>query len=142
MRARVEKLEDALRKLEDVVQTQAQDVVALATGFARTDDRIYVQNTATATVHVARSGDNGRTICGWPFARAKSRGTETPSRNINCLRDIPGTMMCEKCLPTERAIAVGRDAADLSADEFQSVVRRLYKSELIKPRDHMYAFVA
>ena len=108
VRARVEQLEDALRKLEDVVQTQAQNVVALATGFARTDDRIYVQNTATATVHVARSGDNGRTICGWPFARAKSRGPEIPSPNINCLRDIPGTMMCEKCLPTERAIAVGR----------------------------------
>ena len=117
VRARVAKLEDALRKLEGVVQTQAHDVVALATGFARTDDRIYVQNTTTATIHLARSGDCGRTICGWPFARAKSRGPEIPSRTISSLRDIPGTMMCEKCLPTERAIAVGRDAADLSADE-------------------------
>jgi len=117
VRARVAKLEDALRRLEGVVQTQAQDVVALATGFARTDDRIYVQNTTTATIHVARSGGGGRTICGWPYARAKSRGPEIPSCTINCLRDIPGTMMCEKCLPTERAIAVGRDAADLSADE-------------------------
>ena len=117
VRARVVKLEDALKKLEGVVQAQAQYVVALATGFARTDDRVFVQNTSTATIHVARSGDDGRTICGWPFARARARGPEIPSRTISCLRDIPCMMMCEKCLPTERAVALGRDVADLSADE-------------------------
>ena len=117
MRARVQKLEDALIRLEGIVQTQAQDVVALATGFARTDNRIYVQNTATATIHVARSGDDGRTVCGWPYARARARGPEIPYRTIGSLRDIPGMMLCEKCLPTERAVAVGRDVAELSADE-------------------------
>ena len=74
VRARVVKLEEALKRLEGVVQAQAQDVVALATGFARTDNRVFVQNTSTVTIHVARSGDDGRTICGWPFARARARG--------------------------------------------------------------------
>ena len=56
VRARVAKPEDALRRLEDVVQTQAQDVVALATGFARTDDRIYIYKTSPlqrSTLHAA-----------------------------------------------------------------------------------------
>ena len=43
VRARVAKLENALSSLEAIVQTQAHDVVALATGFARTDNRVYVQ---------------------------------------------------------------------------------------------------
>ena len=89
------------------MQTQAQDVVALATGFARTDNRIYVQNTSTATIHIARCGDDGRTICGWPYARARARGPDIPVRTINSLVDIPGMLLCEKCLPTERAVAVG-----------------------------------
>ena len=117
VRARIQKPQDAPILLEGIVQTQAQDVVALATGFARTDNRVYVQNTATATIHVARSGDDGRTVCGWPYARARARGPEIPYRTISSLRDIPGMMLCEKCLPTERAVAVGRDIAELSADE-------------------------
>jgi len=96
VRARVQKLEDALNRLEATVQTQAQDVVALAIGFARTDNRVYVQNTATATIHMARCGDEGRTICGWPYARARARGTELPFRTIHCLNDIPGMLLCEK----------------------------------------------
>ena len=117
VRARVEKLENALNRLEATVQTQAQDVVALATGFARTDNRVYVQNTATATIHMARCGDDGRTICGWPYARSRARGPELPFRNIHCLNDLPGMLLCEKCLPTERAVALGRFEAELSVDE-------------------------
>ena len=64
-----------------MVQAHAQDVAAMAFGFARTDNRVYVQNT------------------------------------VESLVDMPGMMMCEKCLPTERAIAVGRYDADMSADE-------------------------
>ena len=90
----------------------------MATGFARTDNRVYVQNTATATIHMAKRGDDGRTICGWPYARARARGPELPYRPIQNLVDMPGMLLCEKCLPTERAIAVGRYEADLSADEF------------------------
>ena len=34
----------------------------MATGFARTDNRVYVQNAATATIHMAQCGDDGRTV--------------------------------------------------------------------------------
>ena len=95
VRARVQKLEDALTRLEGIVQSQAQDVVALATGFARTDNRVYVQNTTTATIHMARGGDEGRAICGWPYARARARGPELPFRTIQSLTDIPGMLLCE-----------------------------------------------
>ena len=114
---RVDKLENALIRLEATVQAQAQDVVALATGFALTDDRVYVQNTTTATVHMARCGDEGRTICGWSFAKSRSRGPELPIRSIHCLNDLPGMLLCEKSLPTERAVGLSRFEADLSSDE-------------------------
>ena len=117
VRARVDKLENALIRLEATVQAQAQDVVALATRFTRTDDRVYVQNTTTATVHMARCGDEGRTVCGWSFAKSRSRGPEIPTRKIHSLNDLPGMLLCEKCLPTERAVALSRFEADLSSDE-------------------------
>ena len=93
VRARVQKLEDALTRLEGTVQSQAQDVVALATGFARTDNRVYVQNTTTATIHLARGGDEGRTICGWPYARARARGPELSFHTVHSLIDIPGMLL-------------------------------------------------
>ena len=76
-----------------------------------------MQNTGTATIHMAKCGDDGRTVCGWPYARARARGPELPYRPIQSLVDMPGMLLCEKCLPSERAIAVGRYEADLSADE-------------------------
>ncbi len=69
VRARVQKLDDALKRLEGIVQTQAQDVVALATGYARTDNRIYVQNTATATIHTQHAA----ATTGVPFADGRMR---------------------------------------------------------------------
>ena len=99
------------------MQAQAQDVVCLATGVARTDNRVYVQNTVTAAIHMAKSSDNGHTACGWPYSKARTRGAGLPYRIVNSLVDMPDTMMCERCLPTERAIAIGRYEADMSADE-------------------------
>ena len=95
VRARVRKPDASLLRLEGVMQAQAQDVVAMATGFARTDNRVYEQ-----------SCDNGHTVCGWPYARARKRGPGQPYRRVNSLVDMPGAMMCEKCSPIERAIAV------------------------------------
>ena len=100
-----------------MVQAQVQDVVAMATAFARTDNRVYVQNTVTAAIHTAKGSDDGHTMCGWPSSRTRKRGTGLPYRFVSSLVGMPGTMMCERCLPAERAIAVGRRDADLSADE-------------------------
>ena len=99
VRARVEKLENALSRLEAAVKAHAQGIVALATRSARTDNRIYAQYTSTATIHRAQCGDDGRTICGWPYARSRARGPELPFRSIHSLSDLPGMLLCEKCCP-------------------------------------------
>ena len=117
MRARIQKLEASLRTLEDIVQSQAQDVVGLAAGFARTDNRVFVQNTASAAIHMAKGADDGHTLCGWKFTSARSRMPDPPYRFVTSLTDMPGCMMCEKCLPTDRAISMGRYEAELSGDD-------------------------
>jgi hypothetical protein len=117
---RLRKLEAALITLQADVHTQAQDVVALATGFARTDDRAYLQNTITATVHCARSIDGGYAICGWRFATARRPLNGMAYRILHTLVNLPGSMICERCMPTERAIALSMsnaDEIDLSGDE-------------------------
>jgi hypothetical protein len=115
---RLSLLEQALTSLQDTVQTQAQDVVAIATGFCRTDRRIYVQNTASAAVHFATSSDTRSTACGWPFGTARRlRSGGPPFRIIDNLVDIPGSMLCETCLPLERTIALSVRDALLSGDE-------------------------
>lgn len=118
--ARLRKLESAMVLVRTEVQTQAQDVVALATGFARTDTRVFVQNTTTATVHLAVSLDGGHAACGWRFATARRTSSGPAFRIISTLVNLPGTMLCERCMPTERAVALSvADSAvlDLSGDE-------------------------
>jgi hypothetical protein len=118
--ARIRKLEAALITLQSEVHAQAQDVVSLATGFARTDDRSYLQNTITATVHCARTIDSGHAICGWRFATARRPPNGMAYRVIRSLANLPGSMICERCMPTERAIAISisnTDECDLSGDE-------------------------
>jgi hypothetical protein len=116
---RLRRLEAALGSLRSEVQVQAQDVVSLATGFARTDSRVYIQNTITATVHLAIALDNGHAACGWRFATARRPVAGPAYRVIHSLVDLPGQMICERCMPTERALAISiADCNDLlSGDE-------------------------
>ena len=112
MRARVDKLEDAL-PLENVSKSRAQGLLAMTTGFAKADDHVCVINFTTTTVRGACGGDDGRTIRGWPYARANSRSTEISARTISSIRYIPGVMICGKRLPPGRAAAINNDAAGL-----------------------------
>ncbi len=109
-----------MTEVRNDAQVQAQDVVALATGFARTDNRVFVQNTITATVHLALSLDGGHAACGWRFSTARRAANAPAFRIIGTLVDLPGTMLCERCMPTERAVALSIavvDTLDLSGDE-------------------------
>ena len=117
MTKRIRALEASLEKLRKEMLTQAQDVVALATGFARTDQRIFIMNTVTACVHFARHHDEGHTACGWPFARVRRTASGPAFRIINNLVDIPGSMMCDGCLPTEKAVALAAIHGDMSGDD-------------------------
>ena len=118
-RARLRKPEAAIARLEAELQEQARDVVGLATGFARTDDRVFVQNTTTAALHYAVANNAGGTVCGWPFAAARKKGGGPAYRIVPSLCSMPGFLMCERCLPTERAIAMRNpsDTHELSGDE-------------------------
>ena len=116
LRNRIAKLERAIDVLRDAVTSQAQDMVAVATGFARTDDRLFIQNLSTAKVHVARPVDGGRTLCGWRHDTA-TRQNGVKTRPLQNLVNIPGTMMCDVCLKTEKLIAMGGLDAELSGDE-------------------------
>jgi hypothetical protein len=115
------RLEKAMCLLRSDVLAQAQDVVALATGYARTDTRVYIQNLITATVHLAIRLDDGHVACGWRFATARRTASGLPYRVIQSLVDLPGGMLCERCLPTERAVALSAaNSVDivLSGDEY------------------------
>ena len=118
--SKLARLEKAMNKLQLDVQAQAQDVVALATGYARTDSRVFIQNTILATVHLALTLDDGHAACGWRFATARRTANGPAFRVVQSLVDLPGNMLCERCLPTERAVALSAASAfevDLSADE-------------------------
>ena len=112
-------MEATIARLEVELQNQARDVVGIATGFARTDDRVFIQNTTTAAVHYAVANCNRSTVCGWPFASARKKGPGPAYTIIPSLLGMPGFLMCENCLPTERSIAKrnSRQAHELSGDE-------------------------
>lgn len=95
---------------------QTQDIVGMAGGYARPDNRVLIQNTRTATVHDARSNDEGHTVCDWKFGGACRRGPGPLYRVVPNFASLPGGMICERCLPTERAIAMNL-MGDLSGDE-------------------------
>ena len=116
--ARLTILEQALGDLQQIVQSQAQDVVAMATAFCRTDSRIFVQNTASAAVHFSQDTQTRSTACGWPFGTARKLKDGKPAfRILDNLVNIPGSMMCESCLPLERTIALSIRDDVLSGDE-------------------------
>ena len=117
LNARLRKLETVMKNLEAIAQTQGQDVVGLATGFARTNTRVFVQNTVTAAVHDAEANDDGHIVCGWRYIAAHKRGGWLPYRIAPTLVDVPCPMLCERCLPTEKAIATGCDEVELSGGE-------------------------
>ena len=129
LRARMRKLEAAMVQLQEQVQTQSQDMVAGAVAFARPDQRAFIQNTVTAAIHKAKLNDDGSTMCGWRFVGARKKGAGSPYRVVHSISGMPSTMICERCMPTERAIAamVGiAGAEDISGDEFEftKLIRR------------------
>ena len=82
----------------------------------------YVQHDVTATVHRLRPGDASRSMCGIATAGATFRARRQDKKTyvpIHSLRDIPGILLCDRCLSTERAKALERELIDaaISGDE-------------------------
>ena len=99
------------------IQRQACEVVGIATGFARTDQRVFIQNTVTKAVHYAIANNSRTTVCGWPFKAARRGGKAY--RVVPNLVNMPGHLLCEHCLLTERLISLGTSCTshDISGDE-------------------------
>ena len=107
---RIASLEAKLSSLETTVQSQSQDMVGIAAGYLQQTPRTYIQNLTSAAVHIVAG--EGRTACGWKFAKSR-----TETRTLGTLSGVPGIMLCEACLPSERAVACALGPAALSDDE-------------------------
>ena len=70
-----------------------------------------MQHTQTAAVHYAKANDEGHTVCG------RKKGAGLPYRFVPSPIDVPDSMLCECCLPTEKAIATDRDEFEVNGDE-------------------------
>ena len=120
--SRLRKLESAMVTLASDLQSQAQEMVGFAAGYVIPEARVFVQNTSTGAVHLAKVHDSRHSICGWDFGAARKKGLGPPFRFVPCLNGMPGRLLCRICLPTESALACALgDAvpvdADLSGDE-------------------------
>ena len=96
--------------LETSVQSQSQDLVGLAAGYFQQTSRVYVQNLCSTAVHLVAV--EGRTACGWKFAKSR-----TQTRTMASLSGVPGVMLCDACLPSEKTVACTLGPTLLSEDE-------------------------
>ena len=83
----------------------------------------FIQNSSSATIHQSSPTDFGRARCDWcydgPMYRARRKVAASSNRTLLNLDGIPGDMICERCLPTERLAAFNKDIIhdELSGDE-------------------------
>ena len=110
LRKRLTELETQVQTLQQTIQSQSQEMVSMAAGYMQRAPRAYVQNLTSAAIHLVAS--EGRTACGWKFARSR-----TQTRTLATLSGVPGILLCEACLPSERTLACALGPAPLSDDD-------------------------
>ena len=97
-------------QMNAAIQRQSQGLAGLAAGSVQTAPQAFLQNLESSAFHLVAT--EGRTACGWRFARSR---TSTSTRST--LSGVPGILMCELCLPSERLIACTLGPAPLSDDD-------------------------
>ena len=121
--ARIRTLETALARLECAMQEHAQEVASSSAEASSLQPAVYIQNSITATIHQAWTTNRSRTLCVWNYLgatfRARRRDVSNAYRELNGIANIPGHMLCDRCLPTERAATLNEDLIhdEVSADE-------------------------
>ena len=110
LRSRLSDIERQMESLQNAIQCQSQDMIGIAAGYIQQTPRAYLQNLSSSAVHLISS--EGRTACGWKFARSR-----TDTRSMATLSGVPGILICETCLPSERMLACALGPAPLSDDE-------------------------
>ena len=120
---RVTSVEAAITRIEGLLHKHTTSITAMTTEAVQTSSPTYVQNTVTGTVQRARPIDDGRTLCGLSFRgsthRARRRDGSTSYCMLESISEIPGQMLCDRRLPSERAAAMDKDIIHdkLSGDE-------------------------
>ena len=101
----------------------AQELTTLSAGAKKDPITSLIQNTSSATVHQSSPTVFGRACCGWcydgPTDRSRRKVAASSYRILLNLDGIPGDMICDRCLPAERLVALNRDIVhdELSGDE-------------------------
>ena len=127
---RLAALESKIADLEHTLQGHTSELAILSSAASSSSIGEYIQNSTTAMVHQASTAAQGRTRCGWCFDgstyRARRQVSAKSFRVLPSLAGLPGDMICERCLPSERTAALGRDLVhdDLSGDEQPVVVQQ------------------
>ena len=120
---RLSVLEEKVADMERTLQVHAQELDALNLPATPASILQYVQNNTTNTVHQSSPTVTGRTRCGLTYngatARARRRIPADAFLVLSSLKDIPGDIICERCLPAERLSALNKDLIhdELSGDE-------------------------
>ena len=123
MSSKVAALETKVEELERILQVHAQLLTTLNEAVKQDTTMSFIQNTATATVHMTSPNAFGRARCGWKFDgptyRARRQISAKSYRPIASLDDIRGDMICGSCLSLERHAEFNKDIIrnDLSCDD-------------------------
>ena len=129
MRKSISALTMAMTRMEATICDHADEIQSLAVAAHAVEPPQYLQHPTTATIHVVRPYDASRFVCGYKFrgdtyrtrnGRRKHKREELVFDPVQTIVNIPGAMLCERCLRVQRAAAFQRDLADadISGDEF------------------------
>ena len=122
---RLHSLTEAMGRLETLLEEQAQEIANIKVEAAVESSPRFVRHSITATVHRLRPSDDSRTICGICVTGATCRARRQDSSKtyipLEKLDDIPGILLCDRCLHSERTLALERELIDaaISGDELE-----------------------
>ena len=116
--SRLHALTDAMGRLEALVNEQAEKIASIRELATTETSPQYVQRDVTATVHRLRPGGTFRSICGIATAGATFRARRLDKKTyvpIHSLKDIPGILLCDRCLNIERARSLEKELIDAAS---------------------------
>ena len=113
-----------MSRLEALVEEQSAEIAGIRASAAADPAPAFVQHAVLDTVHRLRPSDSARTICGICVTGATFRARRQDVKTylpIDRITDIPGILLCDRCLHTERIAALEKELTDaaLSADEVE-----------------------
>ena len=124
-RRQMQTLTQALSRLEALVEEQSAEMAIIRADAVKYVAPQYVRHSVIATVHKLRRDDASRTLCGICITgatfRARRQDASKVYQPIDKIDDVPGLLLCDRCLKTERLAALEKEFIDaaLSGDEVE-----------------------